>query len=161
MRSDYRPGRRTVILCVAASDSHVVANHLIAHLLRSHGFNVVNLGACTTVSDICDALLRWPEAEAVLVGSLNGHARQDLADLPEAKDRGAITCPVIVGGNLSVAVADDISKDAALYALGVDHILRDPSTIPTLLDRLRGQPDGDLTGFSGSPPIEEPVDAPR
>ncbi|KAB1162350.1 cobalamin-dependent protein [Micromonospora sp. DT46] len=161
MRSDYRPGRRTVILCVAASDSHVVANHLIAYLLRSRGFNVVNLGACTTVSDMCDALLRWPEAEAVLVGSLNGHARQDLADLPAAKERGAITCPVIVGGNLSVAVTDDISQEAALYALGVDHILRDPSTIPTVLDQLRGRPDGEVTAFSGAPRIEETADGHR
>ncbi|MEW2380059.1 cobalamin-dependent protein [Micromonospora sp. NPDC047812] len=161
MKNEYCPDGRTVILCVAASDSHVVANHLIAYLLRSHGFKVVNLGACTTVSDICDALRRWPEAEAVLVGSLNGHARQDLADLPEAKDRGAITCPVIVGGNLSITGDGDISKDAALYALGVDHILRDPSTIPAVLDRLRVERQGDLAGFPASSLVEEPSNGRR
>ncbi|WP_431947460.1 cobalamin-dependent protein [Micromonospora marina] len=158
MKNDYSPNGRTVILCVAASDSHVVANHLVAYLLRSYGFNVVNLGACTTIADICHALVRWPEAEAVLVGSLNGHARQDLADLPEAKQRGAITCPVIVGGNLSVTVDRGVSEDAALYALGVDYILRDPSTIPAVLDELRAQRDGDSGGCPISSHVEALVD---
>jgi methylaspartate mutase sigma subunit len=131
---------RTVVLCVAASDAHVVANHLIAYLLRSSGFDVVNLGACTPISEIVDALREHPHAEAVIIGSLNGHARRDLAELPAARSRGEITCPVILGGNLSVGAHKSDGDADALRALTVDHIVTDPATLPMLLDTLRATP---------------------
>src|SRR5690349_17753178 len=93
---------KKVILGVAASDSHVVANHLIAYMLRQKGLQVVNLGACTTVSEFSQAAQENPDAIAMLIGSLNGHAFEDLRDLNEAKTLGQIHCPVILGGNLSV-----------------------------------------------------------
>lgn len=50
--------RRLVILGVAASDSHAVANHLIAHALRGLGFEVENLGTCTPVEEFAEACER-------------------------------------------------------------------------------------------------------
>jgi methylaspartate mutase sigma subunit len=128
---------RTVILGVAASDSHVVANHLIAHELRARGFTVVNLGACTSVAEFADAHAEHPETEAVIIGSLNGHAREDLQDLPAARAAGRLGCPVIVGGNLSVGSHKHASDDDRLYALGVDEVLTDLDALPAALDRLR------------------------
>ncbi|MCC3767416.1 cobalamin-dependent protein [Streptomyces sp. UNOC14_S4] len=129
---------RTVILGVAASDSHVVANHLIAHALRAKGFHVVNLGTCTTVDEFAEAHAEYPWAEAVLVGSLNGHAYEDLQDLPAARARGLLGCPVVLGGNLSVGSRKDASHLDRLRALGVDVILSDPALLPATLDELRG-----------------------
>ncbi|MYR02123.1 methylaspartate mutase, partial [Streptomyces sp. SID6139] len=40
---------------MAASDSHAVANQLIAHGLRAQGFDVVNLGTCTPVAEFAAA----------------------------------------------------------------------------------------------------------
>ncbi|MEV6328785.1 cobalamin-dependent protein [Streptomyces sp. NPDC051909] len=130
---------RVVVLGVAASDSHAVANHLIAHGLRELGFTVVNLGTCTGVAEFAAACAEHPEAEAVLIGSLNGHIHEDLRDLPAARESGAIRCPVVVGGNLSVGSHKDASAHERLYALGVDRILTDAQQLPGVLDELRAE----------------------
>ncbi|MCP3819177.1 cobalamin-dependent protein [Streptomyces sp. A3M-1-3] len=132
---------RTVILGVAASDSHAVANHLIAYSLRGLGFDVVNLGTCTPVEEFAEACAQYPDAEAVVIGSLNGHVHEDLRGLDRAKQSGRITCPVVVGGNLSVGSHKDASSLDRLYATGVDHILSDPAELPALLDELRAARD--------------------
>jgi methylaspartate mutase sigma subunit len=135
--SRHRQPRRLVILGVSASDSHAVANHFIAYQLRELGFTVVNLGTCTPVAEFAAACQENPDAEAVLIGSLNGHIHEDLRDLPEARAAGLIPCPVIVGGNLSVGNTNDAAARARLYALGVNRILTDPADIPAVLDQLR------------------------
>jgi methylaspartate mutase sigma subunit len=132
-------GTRTVILGVAASDSHVVANHLIAHALRAEGFNVVNLGACTSVAEFAEAHAEHPEAEAVIIGSLNGHAHGDLQDLPAARAAGRLGCPVILGGNLSVGSYKGAADHERLYALGVDVVLSDLDELPVALAELRAR----------------------
>ncbi|TVL92072.1 methylaspartate mutase [Streptomyces sp. SAJ15] len=128
---------RLVILGVAASDAHAVANHLIAHSLRADGFTVINLGTCTPVAEFADACARHPGAEAVIIGSLNGQIHADLHDLADAKRAGRIPCPVIVGGNLSVGSVKHDSAIDRLYALGVDHVLDSPARLTPLLDTLR------------------------
>lgn len=132
-------GGRLLILGVAASDSHAVANILIARYLRGLGFEVVNLGPCTPVAEFARACRDHPAAEAVLIGSLNGQIHADLADLPAARARGDIRCPVIVGGNLSVGGDPDAAVLERLRALGVDRILAEPTELPAALDRLRQQ----------------------
>jgi methylaspartate mutase sigma subunit len=128
--------RRCVILAVAASDAHVVANVLIAAELRRHGFYVVNLGPCTPISTICDAAERHPQAEAVLIGSLNGHAHEDLRELPRARREREFDLPVILGGNLSVGAEKGESDLSRLYELGVTRILTDFSPLFGVLDEL-------------------------
>lgn len=128
-----------VILGVAESDSHAVANHLIARHLRAHGYVVVNLGVCTPLTEFADALARFPEAVAVLIGSLNGHAWEDLRDLPVLRAAGRILCPVVVGGNLSNGGHGGHGGDQEreLRDLGVDHVARDEHELVALLDTLR------------------------
>jgi methylaspartate mutase sigma subunit len=130
------PSNGTVILGVAASDAHAVANHLIAHSLRANGYEVINLGPCTPVAEFAEAANAHPEALAVIIGSLNGHVHEDLQDLRAARDAGTIACPVIVGGNLSVGSHKDSADTERLYALGVDHILDDATGLPALLGEI-------------------------
>jgi methylaspartate mutase sigma subunit len=137
---------RTVILGVARSDSHSVANHLIAMRLREAGFQVVNLGVCTPLEDFADALSAHPDAEAVVIGSLNGHAYEDLSDLPALRAAGKLHCPVILGGNLSVGSHKPDDERERLLRLGVDHILDDADQIPLLLELLQA---ARVTNFSG------------
>ncbi|MEE1756041.1 cobalamin-dependent protein [Streptomyces sp. SP18CS02] len=130
---------RTVILGVAASDAHVVANQLIAHALRAQGFHVVNVGTCSSIDEFADAYAEHPEAEAVIIGSLNGHAYEDLQDLPSARARGLLDCPVILGGNLSVGSYKDPADLDRFHKLGVDVVLSDPELLPATLDELRAR----------------------
>ncbi|HTQ17428.1 cobalamin-dependent protein [Mycobacterium sp.] len=130
---------RVVILGVAASDAHAVANQLIAMMLRQQGFVVVNLGVCTPLEEFAEAYRAHPQAEAVLIGSLNGHAYEDLKDLPELRSAGQLACPIIVGGNLSVGSHKGPETANRLRALGVDHILDSADELPVLLNRLADQ----------------------
>jgi methylaspartate mutase sigma subunit len=128
--------QRSVILGVARSDAHAVANHLIAMRLRMAGFEVINLGVCTPLEDFAEALARCPDAEAVIIGSLNGHAYEDLSDLPALRAIGRLHCPVIVGGNLSVGSHKAGDERDRLLKLGIDYVLDDADQIPLLLDLL-------------------------
>ncbi len=131
------PEPPVVILGVAASDAHVVANRLIEFQLRNLGYHVVNLGACTQIGEFVECLAVYPDAVALVIGSVNGHVVEDLTPLRVAKDAGQVPCPVAVGGNLSVgSEAGDEDAVAALRALGVDYILHDISGLPPLLARL-------------------------
>lgn len=98
-----KTNNRVVVLAVPVSDCHVVANRLLERFLAEEGYEVHNLGVCTPTAEIADAVARL-DPLAVLVGSQNGHALQDLADL-----RARLTVcgarpnlPVYVGGNLTV-----------------------------------------------------------
>lgn len=122
---------RLVILGVAASDAHAVANQLIAMRLREDGFLVVNLGVCTPLREFADAFDANPGAEAVIIGSLNGHAYEDLRDLPTLRAAGRLNVPVVAGGNLSAG-----SGRPALLDLGIDHLVDDPDGLTPLLDSL-------------------------
>jgi methylaspartate mutase sigma subunit len=124
-------GRRgCIVMGVAASDAHVVANHLIAMYLRKQGFRVINLGACTpTVEFMQAAAACGGELVAVVIGSLNGHALEDLADLPQARAKYGVRAPVAVGGNLSVGAVKDARIEERLEALGVDCVLRHPAQL--------------------------------
>ncbi|MEV7970160.1 cobalamin-dependent protein [Sphaerisporangium sp. NPDC088356] len=127
-------GGRLVILGVTESDAHAVANRLIAMMLRRHGLEVVNLGVCTPLAEFADALDRHPGAEAVLIGSLNGHAHHDLRDLPALRAAGRLCRPVILGGNLSVGSHKRDADLGRLRDLGVDHLLDDAAGLILLLD---------------------------
>jgi methylaspartate mutase sigma subunit len=126
--------RGTVILGVAASDAHVVANHLIAMFLRRQNFEVINLGACTPTEDFMRAASQAPNVVAVLIGSLNGHALDDLADLPRLRRQYQVNAPVMVGGNLSVGAIKDDRVMCELFALGVDLVLQHPRQLINALE---------------------------
>ena len=132
-----RSQKNKVVLGVAESDAHVVANHLIAYLLRENGFEVINLGACTPVPDFLLALEENPDAVALIIGTLNGHAVRDLKGLRTAKDEGRINCPVIVGGNLSVGSQKSAETVERIRDLGADHILESHEQILPLLLELQ------------------------
>lgn len=125
-----------IILGVAESDAHVVANKLIEYELRLSGYKVINVGACTPIDEFVDAFRANPEADAIVIGSLNGHAYEDLKRLEEAKRDLLITCPVIVGGNLGVTREQAVRTKQKLLSLGVDHVLDDASEIPSVLRNL-------------------------
>ncbi len=92
---------RVIILGVAASDCHVVANQQNEYELSASGFNLINLGACTPVDEFMNAFQSHPDSDEIVIGSPNGHAYEDLKAIIGAKKNLLISCPVIVGGNLA------------------------------------------------------------
>jgi len=127
--------KRKVILGVAESDSHIVANHLIAFMLRAEGFEVLNLGACTSVEEFTEAYENNEDAEAILIGSLNGHACRDLAPMKKMKSEGRIKCPVILGGNLSVGYEKNLNDHRKFFDIGIDRIIETHLDIIPLLNK--------------------------
>ncbi|MFF0630734.1 cobalamin-dependent protein [Streptomyces sp. NPDC004296] len=127
-----------IILGVAESDCHAVANQLIHFMLEDHGYKVTNLGVCTPVSEFVEAAAGHADALAIAIGTTNGHAYQDLKPLRRYRDR--LPCSVIVGGNLSVGAVKSGSDADRLRELGVDCILRSADELLGCLDRLRGVP---------------------
>lgn len=130
------PGDRVIILGVAESDAHVVANKLIEYELSLSGFRVINLGACTPVQEFVDAFQSNPYADAMVIGSLNGHAYEDLKSIRDAKEHLLIGCPIIVGGNLGVTRDQAAKVKEELLLLGVDYVLDDAAALPLLLHQL-------------------------
>lgn len=126
----------SVILGVTESDAHVVANHLIAFLLKEKGFDVINLGACTSVAEFTQAYQDYPESIAMIIGSMNGHAYEDLDGLADKKQMGQIKCPVILGGNLSVGSQKSPQQRQRFYSRGVDYLLENAMELPPLLSEL-------------------------
>ncbi len=128
--------RGTVILGVAGSDTHVVANYLIAHMLRADGYRVVNLGACTPLIEFMEAYAAHPDALAIMIGSVNGHAKDDLRQLDTLKARFGVRCPVILGGNLSVGSRKEIGLNEYYQRLGVDLVITQPELMRSHLHAL-------------------------
>lgn len=129
-------GPPKVILCVAASDAHVVGNHMIAMFLRDNGLDVINLGAATPIEEIMEAYQKNPDALAIVIGSLNGHAVDDLAGLGLAKRDYQVRCPVYLGGNLSVGSRKNHSAAETLLKDGVTEIVTDPESLLVRLKEL-------------------------
>ncbi|GLZ39385.1 cobalamin-dependent protein [Actinokineospora sp. NBRC 105648] len=130
----FRP-RRALVLGVAASDAHAVANRLIHLMLTEQGFRVRNLGVCTPLAEFADAAAEL-DAAAVIIGSVNGHAVNDLADLPGLRAMGRLACPVVFGGRPSIEVGGAATGRARLRELGVDHVLDRAEQLPALLDSI-------------------------
>ena len=131
----------TVILGVTRSDAHVVANILIAHQLRRHGYHVVNLGVCTPTVDFMKAYRKHPDALAIAMGSMNGHAYKDLADLPRLIRQYNVGCPIILGGNLGIGGESRHQVEDMFKALGVTMLLDSPEELLRELQLLREERD--------------------
>ncbi|MES0007848.1 cobalamin-dependent protein [Mesorhizobium sp. M0062] len=127
---------RVIILGVAESDAHVVANKLIEFELSLAGFTVINLGACTPIAEFVGAFQAHPYADAIVIGSLNGHAYEDLKSIGDAKKDLLISCPIIVGGNLGVTRDQAARTKDELLSIGVDYVLDDAAQLPFLLHQL-------------------------
>lgn len=70
----------------AESDARVVANKLIGDELRLLGYNIINLWAWTPNEEFVDAFRANLDTGAVVIGSLDAHAYEDLKDLQKRQE---------------------------------------------------------------------------
>ena len=119
---------RTVILGVIGSDAHVVGITILEQALSAAGFEVVNLGVQTSQADFVSAA-KAHDAEAVLVSSLYGHARQDCEGFHDRLDEAGVDVPTYVGGNLAVGQDDFETTRERFTEMGFDRVF-DAETDP-------------------------------
>ncbi len=120
---------KTVILGVIGSDAHVVGITILERAFEAAGFDVVNLGVQTSQDEFVDAAIE-ADAEAVLVSSLYGHAKQDCQGFHERLvDAGLEDVTTYIGGNLAVG-QDDFDETRRFFRdLGFDRVF-DSETDP-------------------------------
>ncbi|MBX0321674.1 methylaspartate mutase subunit S [Halomicroarcula sp. F13] len=119
---------RTVILGVIGSDAHVVGITILEQALSAAGFEVVNLGVQTSQAEFVDAA-KAHGAEAVLVSSLYGHARQDCEGFHDLLESEGLDVLTYVGGNLAVGQDDFESTRETFREMGFDRVF-DAETDP-------------------------------
>lgn len=127
---------KKLILGVTESDCHIVSNRIIEFLLKSKGYDVINLGACTSIHEFSEAYKNNPDVMAIIIGTLNGHGYEDLQGLKAAKKEDFITCPIILGGNLSVGSKKESDVEQRYYKLGIDYILKEINELSPLLETI-------------------------
>jgi len=126
-----------IIIAMTESDAHVVANKLLQLYLEEHGYNIINLGACTPMKQVAQtAAVINPQA--IVLGSQNGHALEDISSLLSLKKDFHIDCPVILGGNLSVGAQKSNDLELKLQQAGVDYICQNFDELLALLVELAG-----------------------
>ncbi|WP_336338951.1 methylaspartate mutase subunit S [Haloarcula brevis] len=127
---------RTVILGVIGSDAHVVGITILEQALSSAGFEVINLGVQTSQDEFVSAA-KSHDAEAVLVSSLYGHARQDCEGLHDELDAAGLDVLTYVGGNLAVGQSDFEETRRTFREMGFDRVFDAETDPEEAIARLR------------------------
>lgn len=117
-----------VILGVIGSDAHVVGITILEQALQESGFDVDNIGVQSSQEEFIDAATER-DADAVLVSSLYGHAKQDCEGFHQRLAEAGLDVLTYIGGNLAVG-QDDFDETRAFFReMGFDRVF-DSETDP-------------------------------
>jgi 5-methyltetrahydrofolate--homocysteine methyltransferase len=124
-------GRGTVVLATVQGDVHDIGKNILASMLESHGYRVVDLGKDVPAATIVEAARR-ESADAVALSALMTTTAAQVPVVVKALREAGVSAKVMVGGAIvtkrfadSVG-ADGYAKDAAT-AVGVLKQLLDAS----------------------------------
>ena len=126
-----------VTLGVIGSDAHVVGITILERALEAGGFDVINLGVQTSQEEFIEAA-KAHDAEAVLVSSLYGHAKQDCEGFHEKIREAGLDVTTYIGGNLAVGQDDFEETRGTFEELGFDRVFdseTDPEEAIAALER--------------------------
>ena len=71
---DSEKTKGTLVTGVIGNDVHISGIRILEYALKKAGFKIVSLGAMTPAEDFINAAIET-KADAILISSLNGHAR--------------------------------------------------------------------------------------
>ena len=95
----------TLVTGVIGNDVHISGIRILEHALKKAGFIVISLGVMTPQEDLINAAVET-QADAILVSSLNGHAKIACRGLREkCVEAGLGDVLLYVGGMLVVGEA--------------------------------------------------------
>ncbi len=130
-------GLHTVVIGVIGADVHAVGNKIIDHVLREHGFNVVNIGVLSSQEDFINAAIET-DAEAVMVSSLYGHGEMDCKHMKENMiEAGLGHVKLYVGGNIVVGKQAFKSVEERFKKMGFDRVYPPGSDIEKAVEDLK------------------------
>lgn len=133
----------TVLLTSVASDAHTWNLVYLHLLLEELGHRVTNLGACVP-DDLLVEQCRTLRPDLVVVSTVNGHGVHDgrrvvrrLRSHAELRDT-----PMVIGGKLGIAGADDRRHAAGLLEDGFDAVFEDSTGATAFREYIRALPAG-------------------
>ncbi len=106
--------RGTVVVGIVATDRHALPAAMLADMVRSDGFQVLDLGADTPVESFVESALEASRLMAVMVGATMRELRGGLADTVAALKAAEVGAPILVGGAAvpDAAAAASVGADA-------------------------------------------------
>lgn len=128
--------RARLVIGVVGNDIHVVANVLLARGLRRAGYDVCNLGISNSPQHFIDAASEH-EADAVLIGSINGEAENWLMNI--RKDLSAVGLHktlLVVGGNLTIGDQPSALVEARYLSMGFSRAYHRPASLDRMMEDL-------------------------
>ncbi|MFW6284843.1 MAG: methylaspartate mutase subunit S [Bacillota bacterium] len=128
---------QTVIIGVIGADVHAVGNKIIEHVLKEHGFNVVNIGVLSSQEDFINAAIET-DAKAMLVSSLYGHGEMDCKYMREnCEEAGLDDILLYVGGNIVVGKQDFKDVEERFKKMGFNRVYPPGSDIEKAVEDLK------------------------
>ncbi|MFW5894962.1 MAG: methylaspartate mutase subunit S [Bacillota bacterium] len=128
---------QTVIIGVIGADVHAVGNKIIEHVLKEHGFNVVNIGVLSSQEDFINAAIET-DAKAMLVSSLYGHGEMDCKYMREnCEEAGLDNILLYVGGNIVVGKQDFKDVEDRFKKMGFNRVYPPGSDIEKAVEDLK------------------------
>jgi excisionase family DNA binding protein len=128
----------TVVLAMPEGERHHLGLAMLADILRSDGYRVLNLGADTPASALVAALRQVEDLSAVAVGVVNVDSLAAATSLIKAVRRSFGRVPVVAGG---AAVPDE---ETAL-SLGADGGATDARAVGSLISAIAASPQKPAT----------------
>ena len=129
---------RTVVLGVIGNDIHIVGNKVLEQCLREWGYQVLNIGANRTPKEFACAAAE-SDANAVLIGSLNGEALHWSRSLRTCfEEAGVGDLLIYMGGNLLNTYSDNDTVDKIFADIGINRVFNgylDFTLLIELLDK--------------------------
>jgi 5-methyltetrahydrofolate--homocysteine methyltransferase len=104
-------GGKTVVLATVKGDVHDIGKNIVAAVLESHGWNVVDLGKNVDAKDIVEAA-RKNNAPLIGVSALMTTTMLEMEKVVRERDRAGSTAKIMVGGApVTKRFADEIKAD--------------------------------------------------
>ncbi len=127
----------TVVIGVIGSDVHAVGNKIIDHVLKEHGFNVVNIGVLSSQEDFINAAIET-NAKAILVSSLYGHGEMDCYQMKDkCVEAGLSHVKLYVGGNIVVGKQDFKDVEERFKKMGFDRVYPPGTNIEDAVEEIK------------------------
>lgn len=131
-------GAHRCLLATVESDAHMWNLVYLQLWLGEHGLQVKNLGSCTPVHSILQALAQG-QTQLLVISSVNGHGHyQGLALIREVRQHYP-KLPCVIGGKLTTSQAQTRAVRQELLAAGFDQVFIEDDAIAafeTYLSRL-------------------------
>ncbi len=127
----------TVVIGVIGADVHAVGNKIIDHVLKEHGFNVINIGVLSSQEDFINAAIET-DASAILVSSLYGHGEMDCKYMKDnMTEAGLSSVKLYVGGNIVVGKQNFKSVEERFKKMGFDRVYPPGSDIERAVEEIK------------------------